>query len=68
MGELDDLTSVLQQSGFALAKYRSDVEECRQRDADARAAGEIAVSEDAIRRKIELLERIIDTTFFQVHN
>jgi hypothetical protein len=67
ISELDDLTSVLQDSGFTLGRLRADLEDLRKQELEAKLAGEVAVSEALVRKRIDVLGRVIDATFFQTH-
>jgi len=67
ISELNDLTNVLQDSGFTIAKLQSEIEDLRREEESASAAGEVARAEAAIRRRVEALGKVIDATFFQTH-
>lgn len=65
--ELDDLFTVIQESGMRVAKERATLERLRDAEAASKAAGEVALSEDAINERLDVLQRIIDVQFFQIH-
>ena len=67
LSELDDLTQVLQNSGFEAARVRAQLEELRRGEERAKEGGEVALSEEAITSRMGYLERLIDIIFFQAH-
>ena len=67
LSELDDLTQVLQNSGFEAARVRAELEELRRKEQHAGESGEVALAEEAIVQRMALLEKLIDIVFFQAH-
>lgn len=64
--ELDDLMNVIQSSSVAAANERAELEALKLAEERSRAAGEIALSEDAINKRMEILQKIVDIQLFQV--
>ena len=65
--ELDDLSNVLQESQLSLSNEQTKLESLRRVEEAAIEDGEMAISDSAIRDKMQSLTKIIDLLFFQAH-
>jgi hypothetical protein len=67
MGELDELARALLESGFGLAKERVALDELKRQESMAAEEGEASLTEDALRARIAVTERMIDIIFYRAH-